>query len=76
MRSRTRSSAVDMEYSVAFDFLDLLVLPARTKIAAKEMEQTKLKVADEVLRLASEVQVVFYTLHARQLLVAQQEEVP
>lgn len=66
-------SAVDMEYSVAFDFLDLLALPARTKIAAQEVTQAKLKVADEVLQLAREVQATFYTVQARQLLVTEEE---
>src|SRR3989442_1049675 len=32
----------DVEYSAAGDFLDLLTLPARKKIAARNLEQTKL----------------------------------
>ncbi len=55
----------NVEYSAAGDFLDLLTLPARKKIAARNLEQTKLHVAHEVLRLASEVQTAFYTLQAR-----------
>src|SRR5713101_5872974 len=41
----------DVEYSAAGDFLDLLTLPARKKIAARNLAQTKLRVAYEVLRL-------------------------
>ncbi len=59
----------DVEYSAAGDFLDLLTLPARKKIAARNLEQTKLHVAHEVLRLAHEVQTAFYTLQAREQFV-------
>ncbi len=59
----------DVEYSAAGDFLDLLTLPARKKIAARNLEQTKLHVAYEVLRLAHEVQTAFYTLQAREQFV-------
>ena len=57
-------SLMDVEYSAAADFLDLLTLPARKKIAARNLEETKLRVADRVLRLASETQTAFYTLQA------------
>jgi cobalt-zinc-cadmium efflux system outer membrane protein len=60
---------VNAEYSAAGDFLDLITLPARKKIAARNLEQTKLRVANEVLRLASEVQIAFYTLQAREQFV-------
>ncbi len=59
-------SMVNTEYSAAADFLDLLTLPIRKKIAARSLEQTKLRVAGAVLRLASEVQTAFYTLQARE----------
>lgn len=57
-------SLMNAEYSAAGDFLDLLTLPARKKIARRELEQTKLRVADSVLRLAADVQSAFYTLQA------------
>ena len=62
-------SVANVEYSAAADVLDLLTLPARKKIAARNLEQTKLRVANEVLRLASEVQIAFYTLQAREQFV-------
>ncbi|HEX5399315.1 MAG TPA: TolC family protein, partial [Verrucomicrobiae bacterium] len=58
-------SIVDSEYSAAADILDLLTLPARKKIAARNLEQTKLEVADKVLRLAAETQIAFYTLQSQ-----------
>src|SRR5438093_4137558 len=62
------STVVNAEYTVAQDFLDLLTLPARKKIAARNLEATKLRVAHEVLRLANETQAAFYVVQARQQL--------
>jgi len=59
-------SILNAEYSAAGDFLDLLTLPARKKIARRELEQTKLRVADSVLRLAADAQTAFYTVQANE----------
>jgi len=56
-------------YSVVQDFLDILILPLRKKIAAQQLEQTKLHVSDQVIKLAAEVKTAFYTLQARQQLL-------
>jgi outer membrane protein, heavy metal efflux system len=61
-------TAVNAEYSLAQDFLDLLTLPARKKIAAHNLEAVKLRIAHQVLTLAAEAQVAFYTVQARQQL--------
>lgn len=66
-------SAANMEYSVAGDFLDLLLLPLRKQVGAFGVEQTKLRVAHEVLTLAAEVQEAFYTLQAHQQLLRRLE---
>jgi cobalt-zinc-cadmium efflux system outer membrane protein len=58
-------SLADTEYSVTGDFLDLLTMPARKKIAARNLEQTKLEVADKVLQLAADVQMAFYKLQSQ-----------
>ncbi len=58
-------SAADVEYSAAGNLLDLLTLPAKEKVAARNLEQTKLKVADKVLQLAAEIQTAFYDLQAQ-----------
>jgi outer membrane protein, heavy metal efflux system len=58
-------SAVDAEYSAAGNLLDLLTLPARKKVAARNLEQTKLQVADKVLQLAADTQTAFYDLQAQ-----------
>lgn len=59
---------VNAEYGLAQDFLDLLTLPARKKIAARNLEATKLRLAHRVLALADEVQAAFYTVQAGQQL--------
>src|SRR5438093_4859026 len=61
-------SVVNAEYSLAQDFLDLLTLPARKQIAARNLEVTKLRIAHQVLTLAEEVQGAFYTVQAGQQL--------
>jgi cobalt-zinc-cadmium efflux system outer membrane protein len=62
-------SAADVEYSVAGNLLDLLTMPARIKVAARNLEQAKLQVADKVLQLAADTQTAFYDLQAQMELV-------
>ena len=58
-------SAGDVEYSVVGNLLDLLTLPARKALAGRDLEAAKLRVADEVLRLASDTRAAFYRLQAQ-----------
>lgn len=58
------AKVVNAEYALAQNFLDLLTLPARKKIAARNLEATKLRIAHQVLALAAEVQGTFYTVQA------------
>ena len=62
-------SAADIEYSAAGNLLDLLTMPAKKKMAARNLEQTKLRVANKVLQLAADVQMTFYNLQAQMELV-------
>ena len=55
---------INTEFSVDQNFLDLLMLPLREKVAAAQFEQTKLRVGNAVLNLASEVRSAYYTLQA------------
>jgi len=57
------------ELSFVLNIFDLLIAPLREKIAAVELERTKLHVADEVLDLAAEVKAAYFTLQARLQLV-------
>jgi len=62
------AKVVNAEYTLAQEFLDLLTLPARRKIAARNLETTKLRIAHQVLTLAERVQSAFYTVQAGQQL--------
>lgn len=62
-------SAVDAEYSLVGNLLDLLTLSARKTLAGHDLEAAKLHAADEVLRLASQTRTVFYRLEAQLQLV-------
>lgn len=46
--------------AVEQDFLDILTMPLRKRIAATELEATKLSLGDHVLELASHVRTAFY----------------
>ncbi len=62
-------SGTNIEYSVAQNFLDLLIIPLRKRLAAAQLAQTETRVADDILRLAAEVKGAFYTVQAREQLL-------
>jgi cobalt-zinc-cadmium efflux system outer membrane protein len=62
-------SGTNVEYSIAQNFLDLLVMPLRKRVAAAQVVEAETRAADEVLRLAAEVKIAFYTAQARQQLL-------
>jgi outer membrane protein, heavy metal efflux system len=57
-------SITDTEYSIAADFLDLVMIPMRTKVAQANLEQTELRLDHEVLELVTQVKSAFYTYQA------------
>jgi len=63
-------SPADTEFSVVQDFLDLVMLPMREKIAAIELNQTELHVANKAMDLAQDVKSAFYSLAAAHELLA------
>jgi len=62
-------SATNVEMSIAEDFFDVLLIPLRKKVAASELARTKLRVGDEILKLAVEVKTAFYEMQAQQELL-------
>lgn len=56
--------------SVEQDFLDLVTMPLRKRVAEAELEATKLEVADHVLALAAEVREAFYSAQAAEQILA------
>ena len=61
-------SAVNTEFSLAQDFLDVLLLPLKKRVAVAQFEQSKLRVSHEILQLVAEVKTAFYTVQALQQL--------
>jgi cobalt-zinc-cadmium efflux system outer membrane protein len=57
-------SITDTEYSLAADFLDLVMVPMRVKIARANLEQTELRIDQQVLELVTQVKTAFYTYQA------------
>jgi len=56
--------STNTEFSVVQDFLDLLVLPLRKKVASAQFEQAKLRVGNAIMNLAAEVRSAYYALQA------------
>ena len=54
------SAANNLEFGLVQNFMDLLMLPARKKIAAARFERTKSMVADEILAIVSEVEKAYF----------------
>lgn len=69
LRFPSEGSGRNTELSLVQNVFDVFVQPIRKKVAAAELEQTKLRVASEVLALAAEVKEAYFTLQARQQLV-------
>ncbi len=63
------SYLTDWEGAVAQDFLNALLLPLRKRLAAEQLRAVELRVADETLKLAADVQRAFYTYQARHQLI-------
>ena len=61
-------SLTNLEFGVTQNFLNILMLPARKKLAAIQFEQIKLKAAENVINMAADVQKGFYeALAAKQV---------
>jgi cobalt-zinc-cadmium efflux system outer membrane protein len=58
------------DLGVTQDFLSLLLISARKRVAGAELEATKLRVADGVLRTAFDVETGYYTLVAAEQILA------
>jgi len=54
----------NLEFGITQNFLNLLMLPARKRQAAVQFERVKLKVADEVIVTAAEVEKGYYRILA------------
>lgn len=64
------ASGTSLELELVQDFLDILFLPARKKMANREFEETKLRVADAVLGLVAETKSAYYELQGSMQMTA------
>ena len=56
--------------TVEQDFLDIITMPMRKRVAATELEATKLEVGDAVLKLAAEVRSAYFAAQAAEQVAA------
>ncbi len=54
------------EITVMQDFLDVLLIPLRKRLAAAEFERARLRVIGEVIDLATDTRIAYYRLQAAQ----------
>jgi outer membrane protein, heavy metal efflux system len=57
---------LNTQFGIAQTFLDIFLVPLKKKVAAAELQKTKLLVADTILNLAFDVQETFYLYAALQ----------
>ncbi|MBX3233560.1 MAG: TolC family protein [Labilithrix sp.] len=62
--------APNLFVTVEQDFLDLLTMPLRKRVAATELEAVKLDVGDHVLEIAAQVREAFYAAQAAEQVAA------
>jgi outer membrane protein, heavy metal efflux system len=62
-------SGTYIDYSVAIDFLSILMIPLKKRVAKDQLQAAALRVADEILELVSQVKEAFYSLQASQQLL-------
>lgn len=73
VRFPDQALSLNTQFSIAQSFLDIFLVPLKKKVAAAELEQTKLRVADKILNLSFDVQETFYAYVATQKKIFQLE---
>jgi len=63
-------STAMVEWAVAQNFLSLLMIPLRTRVAREQLTAAQLRVSDEVVKLVSEVRMAYFTRQADEALLA------
>jgi outer membrane protein, heavy metal efflux system len=64
-------SGTYIDYGAAIDFLSIILLPLKKRVANDELEAAALRVADQTLELVSQVKSAFFSLQASQQLLEQ-----
>lgn len=69
------AGSADVELSVSEDFIQLLSLPLRKKVAAAQYDAAKARVTGEVVNLTADVREAFYRLQGAQQMVEMRRSV-
>jgi outer membrane protein, heavy metal efflux system len=64
-------SGTYVDYSAAIDFLSIIMIPLKRRVAKDELESAALRVADDTIELVAQVKSAFYSLQASQQLLRQ-----
>lgn len=64
-------SGTYIDYNTAIDFLSIIMIPLKKRVAQDRLESVVLRVADDTLELVSKVKIAFYSLQASQQLLKQ-----
>jgi outer membrane protein, heavy metal efflux system len=62
-------SGTYIDYNAAIDFLSIIMIPLKKRVAKDQLEATALRVADDTLELVKQVKSAFYSLQASQQLL-------
>ena len=62
-------SGTYIDYSAAIDFLSIIMIPLKKRVAKDQLESAALRIADDTLELISQVKSAFYSLQASQQLL-------
>jgi outer membrane protein, heavy metal efflux system len=62
-------SGTYIDYRAAIDFLSIIMIPLKKRVAKDQLEAVALRVSDETLELVSQVKDAFYSLQASQQLL-------
>jgi cobalt-zinc-cadmium efflux system outer membrane protein len=63
-------SGTYIDYGAAIDFLSIIMIPLKKRVAKEQLEAAALRVADATLELVSQVKSAFYSLQASQQLLS------
>lgn len=64
-------SGTYIDYNAAIDFLSIIMIPLKKRVAKDQLESVVLRVADDTLELISQVKTAFYSLQASDQLLKQ-----
>src|SRR3984893_1662948 len=62
-------SGTYIDYGAAIDFLSIIMIPLKKRVAKDQLEAAVLRVSNEILELISQVKTAFYSLQASQQLL-------